>query len=86
MDAQAFFDMIKQQLQTLSAAPLDDLQPDSALLSTGLVDSLSIVELIGFIEERCNIQVDPMELSVDNFGSISAMFDYARRKAAEATA
>jgi acyl carrier protein len=84
MQFEQFFQLMKEQLSNLTHGPLEHLLDDTPLLSTGLVDSLAIVDLIGFVEERWRVQVEPMELSVDNFGSISAMFDFVQRKVAEA--
>lgn len=80
MEFEPFFALMKQQLGTLSTASLDHVDARTPLLATGLIDSLAIVDLISFVEARWGVQVDPMDLSVDNFGSIGAIHDYVRRK------
>ncbi|NND34334.1 MAG: acyl carrier protein [Saprospiraceae bacterium] len=46
------------------------------LLSTGIIDSLSIMRLIAFIEERFDQKVPPQDLVIENFISIDAMATY----------
>ena len=84
MQFEQFFQLMKEQLSNLTQGPLEQLQDDTELLATGLVDSLAIVDLIGFVEQKWRVQIEPMELSVDNFGSIGAMFEFVQRKVAEA--
>jgi len=46
------------------------------LLGAGILDSLSILKLVVFIEESFGIQVPDEDLVYDNFKSINAMTEY----------
>jgi len=53
-----------------------DLGPEEDLLSTGVLDSLGILRLVSFIEERFGIQVPDEDVVYENFSSISALAKY----------
>lgn len=50
-----------------------DIKPDSSLISSGLLDSLTLLQLISFIEERFNIIVTDKEMVPENFQTINTM-------------
>ena len=56
------------------------MAPEVKLFSTGLIDSLNIVELIEFVERYCKIRVNPTEFSMDNFDSLESIAKYVERK------
>lgn len=56
-----------------------DVRPDTALFSTGVIDSFALVSLITFIEEKCRFRVNPMDVSLDNMDSIDRILGYVRR-------
>ena len=43
------------------------LDPDEALISSGLVDSFSLVDLALFVEDNFNVIIDDTELNADTF-------------------
>ena len=53
-----------------------DIKDDDILLEKGLLDSASVLELIVWLEEDNGVELDPGELSLDNFGSISRMASF----------
>lgn len=52
--------------------PLDN---HSRLIQEGIIDSLAIFMLIGFIEEQFGIKVDSEDVEVSNFETIDAIRD-----------
>ena len=80
MDRLAFYAALTAKLQSFSAFSLDDFTPDDRLFSSGLVDSLNIVEIIQFVESYFAIQVDPTDLSMDNFDSMASLAGYVKNK------
>ncbi len=56
------------------------LTDDTDLLESGLVDSLAVVRLVAFIEERWRIKIPDLEISVANFQTIAAIAGYVRRR------
>lgn len=53
-----------------------DLKADDDLLSNGIIDSLGILQMVAFIEERFNIQVPDEDVVFENFQSVKALSDY----------
>ena len=68
------------RIQSFSQAEIGPINSDTLLFSTGLIDSMTIVEIIVLVEECWDIQVDPSDLSMDNFDSIAAISGYVLRK------
>ncbi len=57
----------------VSLDPDTPVQPHTDLLTTGLVDSLGAMELVHFLEEQRNIDIDPVDITIENFGTVNAM-------------
>lgn len=51
--------------------PRYPLQDDEALITGGLVDSFSLVELAVFIEETFGVQFDDPELTAENMDTLN---------------
>lgn len=78
-----FAKQLTKIVQSLSSVPINALGPDDKFISTGLIDSVNIVEIIAFVESYSKIEVDPTELSIDNFDSVTAISNYVSRKLAD---
>lgn len=46
---------------------------DTDLLLTGLVDSVGVIEIVGWIEDEFAIDVDPLDIVIDNFQTVDRM-------------
>ena len=53
--------------------PLGDDEP---IISSGLIDSFSLVDVALWIEERYGVHVDNTELNADNFDTVAELADY----------
>ncbi|HET9215183.1 MAG TPA: acyl carrier protein [Gaiellaceae bacterium] len=49
------------------------LAPDDSLIEVGVIDSTGVLELIGFIEERYEIEVRDEEVLPENLDSIASI-------------
>lgn len=49
------------------------LAPDASLIEVGVIDSTGVLELIGFIEERYEIEVRDEEVLPENLDSIASI-------------
>lgn len=56
-----------------------DLGPEDNLLTSGAVDSVSIMRLIGALEERLRVSVPPAEMVPANFRTVRTMAAYMHR-------
>jgi acyl carrier protein len=50
----------------------------TSLLETGVLDSLGLLRLVVFIQERFGIAVDDVDLVPENFDSVDAICAYLR--------
>ena len=47
-----------------------ELDPDASLISSGIVDSLALLRLIAFIEEKFGVVIEDEEVVSDNFETL----------------
>jgi acyl carrier protein len=72
-------DYISQELvQDVALLPLADATP---LLDTGVLDSLSLLRLVLFVQERFGIVVDDVDFVPEHFASVDAIAAYLRPRA-----
>ena len=56
------------------------VEPQTDLLLTGLVSSISIVRIVTWLEEHLDIEIDLVDVVLENFQTVALMVDYARRR------
>ena len=61
-------------------AALLPLTNETSLLDSGILDSLSLLRLVVFLEERFGIGVGDADLLPDNFASVNAICAYVRAR------
>lgn len=74
-------DYISQEL--VQDATLLPLTNATSLLETGVLDSLSLLKLVLFVQERFGIVVDDVDLVPEHFASVDAICAYLRSRAEE---
>ena len=62
----------------------DELSADHDLLADGVIDSLGLLKLIAWVEDRFALAVDDTALDPDNFRSVAAIDAFVTRAAASA--
>ena len=60
------------------------LEENTPLLSSSLLDSFSMVDLIMFIEKEGGVRLDPTDVSLDNLDSIGRILKFVDARRAEA--
>ena len=78
-------DEIKQQIRAIVAELVPNgrtsqLQDDTALRSSGILDSMAVLRLVGMVEEKFGIEVSAYEAGIENFDRINDMAAYVERK------
>jgi len=58
----------------------EPVTPDTELLLSGMVDSLGVVRVVHWIEERCGFAVDPADVTLEHFETVGAIVAYVRRR------
>ncbi len=49
------------------------LRVDQSLISDGLIDSLAVLDIVAFLEERFQVRFEPEDLTGENFDTVAAM-------------
>ena len=66
-------DYIREELMNGTNSELDESEN---LLAAGIIDSLGILRLVSFVEEKFGIEVPDEDVTIDNFQSVKSMSDY----------
>ena len=56
------------------------LNADDDLLENGLIDSMGMMSLIGFIEGHFGVKIPPQEMTIENFKTVRAISRYLERQ------
>ncbi|NNE95746.1 MAG: acyl carrier protein [Acidimicrobiales bacterium] len=63
----------------VSLDPDTPVEPHTDLLTTGLVDSLGAMEIVHWLEEARNLDIDPVDITIENFQTVEKMVALAKR-------
>lgn len=55
---------------------------ETDLLLTGAVDSLGVIRITQWLEDELGIEVDPAEVTLENFQTVGLIVAYAKSKGA----
>jgi acyl carrier protein len=60
--------------------PNRKLKPDEALISSGLIDSFSLVDLALMVEDNFAVRIDDSELNADTFDTLNQLAELIRAR------
>lgn len=69
-------DLLQFVASEATGDPSAELGPDTDLLLSGLVDSLGVVQIVGWLEDRLSISIEPVDVVLENFQTVSAIMAY----------
>ena len=69
-------------VQEKAGSPVGELDDDTALFSSGMIDSFSMVDLITAIERECKFRVAATDVSLDNLDSIGKILRFVNARTA----
>ncbi|MGZ4664036.1 MAG: acyl carrier protein [Frankiaceae bacterium] len=79
---------IRQQIHDYIVANFlfdcDDVADDASLIDEGVLDSIAVLEVVMFVEERLGVAVSDEEVLPEHFGSIDALTAFVERRRTEA--
>ena len=58
----------------------DELSDSDSLLDKGIIDSTGVLELVGFLEENYQIQIEDEELVPENLDSVDNLANFIKKK------
>ena len=77
MDAES---RITQFIRDSIAAEGRAVGPDTRLFEEGIIDSMTLAELLTFLEDQFEIRIGPMDITPDHFGSVRKIVNYLQKK------
>lgn len=63
----------------ISLSP-DPIEAETDLLLTGAVDSLGVVRITHWLEDEYGIEIDPVDVTLENFQTVSRMIAFLDRQ------
>ncbi len=57
----------------------NDLKDDTSFLEEGIIDSTGVLELIEFLEDEFNIQIDDEDMIPENLDSLKNLIQYINK-------
>ena len=73
-------DSILKFLDAELGVDVDNVSDETELLSSGLVDSLAVMDLVTFVSEEADIKVRTTEITLANFNTIPGILDFTSGK------
>lgn len=73
-------DSIMQHIRTAAAGTNISVTRDTGLLDTGLLDSINLVGLIQFLEEKFSVSIPDSDIGADLFASPATLIAYVERR------
>ncbi len=82
MDRQAIHDTVKAYIleQFLQGEDPDALTDDVPLITSGVLDSLSTLKLVTFLEQKFDVAVEAHEADTENLNTLVLITDLVARK------
>lgn len=71
---------IVDYLARLVGIDASQLQGDTPLFSSGLLDSFTLVDLISFVESKAGLRVPATDVNLENLDSVDRILDYVKRR------
>lgn len=59
---------------------IDTIPGDLDLITTGVLNSLSVMKLIGYVEGLKNVKFKEEEIVIDNFSSINKIVEFINKQ------
>ena len=72
-------DLLKMINEDISLDPTVEISSDTDLLLTGLVDSLGVVDIVAWIEDRTDVVIEPADIVLEHFQTVDLMISFVDR-------
>jgi acyl carrier protein len=82
-ESRVFADELLRMINTeVSFDPSEEITTETDLLLTGLVDSLGVVQIVAWMEDRLGIEIEPVDVVLENFQTVDRMLAFVTRSRA----
>lgn len=84
-NGQQIRDAVKEFIlaEFLPGEPPDNLDDSTPLIAGAIVDSIGIMKLVLFLQERFGVEIEPHEMSAESLGTIDDIVKNVSEKTAE---
>ena len=72
-----FKELIQNEIKSLTFV---NVEFDTSLINSNLLDSINTIDLAIFIEEHANVYIPTQDINVKNFESINLIMDYLKKR------
>lgn len=69
--AQTLIEFLKDSLNVE-----EEIGEETELFSTGILDSVAMLNVISFVEEKARVEISPGDVTLDNFDTVSRILGY----------
>lgn len=77
LDSPSLLEFLRSDLDLDADEPVDD---ETLLFSSGLLDSFSMVTLVGFVEKEAGIRLAPGDVHLNNLDSVGRILRFVEKK------
>ena len=56
------------------------IEDDESLFEANIIDSLGVIKLLTFIENKFNVHIDIGDVTMDNFGTVNEIAELLKKK------
>ena len=78
-DAEKILEFLEEEAEELPDG-VDEIAADTSLFRDQLLDSMSLTNLITFLEDEFGIKVGPMDIVFENLDTVNHMVAFIERK------
>lgn len=73
-------DLKKYIVNRFLQGDVEKLADDESLFESGIIDSLGVLQLVAFLEERYGLHVEDEELIPENFETVNTIINFVENK------
>ena len=74
MNKDVVLQKVKNEVEAMASRSIDD--PDTEIFTSGILDSLNILNILTFLESEFQLQINPFDINLDTMGTINNICDY----------
>ena len=71
--------MLEEIRTYISAETQFDVTADEQLLTSGSIDSITIMKVIAHLEETYHVKIPPGDMVIENFNTVNSINDYIEK-------
>ena len=70
-------ELIKKEIESIA---FNNIDYDTSIIKSGILDSISLIDLLISIEEKLEINIPALDINEENFDSVDKILEYLKDK------